>query len=111
MLHDAEMATTEIRKQRAALDRRRCPRSACRCPQGAFTLITQAQAIPYDREGLLLIEELFSPEEVAVLLDAVERETRIAKHSLELKDTGGRDGEPDRRASERRVRQRPGGKP
>jgi len=53
-------------------------------------MITIEQAITFDRDGFLEVEALFSPAEVAVLLAAVERETRIEAHTFELKDTSGR---------------------
>jgi ectoine hydroxylase-related dioxygenase (phytanoyl-CoA dioxygenase family) len=48
------------------------------------------QAITFDRDGFLEIDGLFSEEEVAVLLAAVEKATRIEAHTFELKDTSGR---------------------
>jgi hypothetical protein len=53
-------------------------------------MMTMEQAITFDRDGFLEVEALFSPEEVALLLDAVEQETRIEAHTFELKDTDGR---------------------
>jgi ectoine hydroxylase-related dioxygenase (phytanoyl-CoA dioxygenase family) len=53
-------------------------------------MITLEQAMTFDRDGFLLVEELFSAEEVAVLLHAVEAATRIGEHTFELKDTSGR---------------------
>lgn len=53
-------------------------------------MITLERAMAFDREGFLLVEELFRPEEVAALLEAVEQEARVAKHAFELKDTAGR---------------------
>jgi ectoine hydroxylase len=48
------------------------------------------QALTFDRDGFLEVDGLFSAEEVAVLLEAVEWETRIEAHTFELKDTDGR---------------------
>jgi ectoine hydroxylase len=53
-------------------------------------MITLEQAITFDRDGFLLVEDLFSTEEVTVLLNAVEAATRIGENTFELKDTGGR---------------------
>jgi phytanoyl-CoA dioxygenase PhyH len=53
-------------------------------------MITMEQAITFDRDGFLEAEDLFSAEEVAVLLEAIEQEMRIAAHTFELKDTAGR---------------------
>jgi hypothetical protein len=53
-------------------------------------MITLEQAITFDRDGFLLIDDFFSAVEVAVLLAAVEAETRIGEHAFELKDTEGR---------------------
>src|SRR5919197_5159822 len=53
-------------------------------------MITLEQAITFDRDGFLLIDDLFSAEEVEALLAAVEEATRIPEHTFELKDTGGR---------------------
>jgi hypothetical protein len=53
-------------------------------------MITLEQAITFDRDGCLEVEALFSPAEVAALVDAVEQERRIEAHAFELKDTMGR---------------------
>src|SRR5712692_3344212 len=52
--------------------------------------MTMEQAITFDRDGFLEVDGLFSEEEVAVLLAAVEQTTRIEAHTFELKDTDGR---------------------
>src|SRR2546423_2955486 len=53
-------------------------------------MMTMEQAITFDRDGFLEADGLFLEEEVAVLLAAVEQETRIEAHTFELKDTEGR---------------------
>src|SRR5688500_6335367 len=53
-------------------------------------MLTLEQALTFDRDGFLLVEDLFSAEEVAVLLAAVDEATRGSSHSFELKDTDGR---------------------
>jgi ectoine hydroxylase-related dioxygenase (phytanoyl-CoA dioxygenase family) len=53
-------------------------------------VITLEQALTFDRDGFLLVDDLFSAEEVEVLLAAVDEASRIAQHTFELKDTGGR---------------------
>jgi hypothetical protein len=53
-------------------------------------MITLDQAMTFDRDGFLLIDDLFSPEEVAILLAAVDEATRVREHAFDLKDTEGR---------------------
>ena len=53
-------------------------------------MITFEQALIFDHDGFLLIDDLFSAEEVTVLLAAVDDATRVKEHAFELKDTDGR---------------------
>jgi hypothetical protein len=53
-------------------------------------MISLEQAITFDRDGYLLVDDLFSTGEVSVLLSAVEEAARIDRHTFELKDTAGR---------------------
>jgi ectoine hydroxylase len=53
-------------------------------------MTTLEQAITFDRDGFLLIDDLFAAEEVATLLAAVDEATRVTEHTFELKDTEGR---------------------
>src|SRR5207245_6611768 len=65
-------------------------------PSGAFEggvrgMITFEQALIFDHDDFLLIEDIFSAEEITVLLAAVDEATRVKEHAFELKDREGRD--------------------
>lgn len=53
-------------------------------------MITYEQSQAFDRDGFLLIEKLFSPEEVEILLAHADMSGRIAKHKFDMPDTAGR---------------------
>lgn len=52
--------------------------------------ITPAEAIQFDRDGYLLVEGLFSPREVEVLLHDVQHGARVAGRTGGLADASGR---------------------
>jgi hypothetical protein len=53
-------------------------------------MIALEQAITFDRDGFVLVDDLFNSDEVAVLLAAAEEATRVQEHTFDLKDTSGR---------------------
>lgn len=52
-------------------------------------MITYAEAQAYERDGFVLIPDLFSRAEIQILLDTLAAE-RVAKHTFNMPDTAGR---------------------
>ena len=53
-------------------------------------MITLEQSQQFDREGFVLIENLFSSEEVQILLSQVTASGRVARHTSNMPDADGR---------------------
>jgi ectoine hydroxylase-related dioxygenase (phytanoyl-CoA dioxygenase family) len=53
-------------------------------------MISLEQANAFDRDGFLLVESLFSQEEVNVLLSQIDAGGRVAKHKFDRADAAGR---------------------
>ena len=53
-------------------------------------MLTAEHAAAYDRDGFVLIENLFSPDEIAILIEQVEAGNRVKQHQSDMPDVAGR---------------------
>jgi hypothetical protein len=53
-------------------------------------MLSFEQIQAYDRDGFVLVNDVFSPEELRIVLDAVEKGDRPRKHAGNMPDTEGR---------------------
>ncbi|HEX8832736.1 MAG TPA: phytanoyl-CoA dioxygenase family protein [Abditibacteriaceae bacterium] len=53
-------------------------------------MLTHEQAQQYDRDGYILVPDVFSPPEVQAMIGAVEGGSRVAEKSFDMADTSGK---------------------
>jgi ectoine hydroxylase len=58
--------------------------------ENAMTTLKLEQAMAYDRDGFVLIKDLFSVAEVSAILAGIGTDGRVAKHQADLPDSEGR---------------------
>src|SRR4028118_293919 len=53
-------------------------------------MLTHEQASQYDRDGYILVPDVFSPREVQAMISAVEGGVRVAEKAYDMADTSGK---------------------
>ena len=53
-------------------------------------MLTPEQAQAFDRDGYVLIPDVFSPREIEILLSQVSQDGRVTKHQFDMPDAAGR---------------------
>lgn len=53
-------------------------------------MLSAEQVQRFDRDGFVLVENVFSPEEIAILIEEVEQGQRVKKHAGNMPDAEGR---------------------
>ncbi len=53
-------------------------------------MLTYEQVQAYEHDGFVLVENVFTQEEIGILLDSIGKDGRLNKHAMNMPDTAGR---------------------